>query len=183
MCMVKDVLRIKAWAGVPQIEEGAKQQAGADEQNEGERNLGDHECVAKGGAHGAARESGGDATGGCNGRRETKADPGGHADSAEKGEDPPVEADFRSTRDLPCGEAQEEAAAQHSERKTGDAPGEGKQEALGEELTGEPEAAGTDRGANSDLAGARSGAGQQEVRDVEAGDEQHHADGAEQHQQ
>ena len=55
-------------------------------------------------------------------------------------------------------------------------------EALDHELPDEPPAAGAERGADADLALARAGAREQQVRDVRARDQQHDADRAEQHQ-
>ena len=55
--------------------------------------------------------------------------------------------------------------------------------ALGEELREDAAASGAERDAHGDLALPRFGAGEHEAGDVGAGDEQHEADGAEQHEQ
>jgi hypothetical protein len=56
-------------------------------------------------------------------------------------------------------------------------------QALGEELAHEPQAAPAHGGADRDFAVARGGAGEQQVRDVGATDQQHEAHRAEQHEQ
>ena len=55
--------------------------------------------------------------------------------------------------------------------------------ALGEQLADDAAARAAERGADRDLALAARGAHQQQVRDVRARDQQHEADGAEQHEQ
>ena len=64
-----------------------------------------------------------------------------------------------------------------------DAAGERQQHAFGQQLADDAAAAGADRGADRDLALPAGGADQQQVGDVGAGDQQHEADRAEQHQQ
>ena len=70
-------------------------------------------------------------------------------------------------------------AEQHAQ----DAPGDGEQDAFGEELADDAGAAGSQGGADGKLALAAGGAHQQQVGHVGAGDQQHQADGAQQHEQ
>ena len=63
------------------------------------------------------------------------------------------------------------------------APASAEHHALGEELAHQPPALGAEAGAHRDLPPPPLGAGEHQVGDVGAGDEQHEADGAEQEQQ
>ena len=60
--------------------------------------------------------------------------------------------------------------------------GDRQDEALDQQLTDEPPAAGAERRADADLALARARAREEQIGDVRAGDEQHDRDRAEQHQ-
>ena len=70
--------------------------------------------------------------------------------------------------------AERQGDAQH-------AAGEGQQQALGEELPHQLTPGGAERQPDGDLPLAHEGAGDQQVGDVGAGDEQHQADHAHQH--
>ena len=63
------------------------------------------------------------------------------------------------------------------------APAERKHETLGEELAHKPAATGAKRRANRELTRAHRSAREQQIRDVDARDEQDQPDGAEQHQE
>ena len=69
------------------------------------------------------------------------------------------------------------------EEDAGSAAEHGQEDALGQELPQETPAAGAQRGAHRDLAVPRRHAGEEQVRHVDAGDEQDEADGAEQDEQ
>jgi hypothetical protein len=75
------------------------------------------------------------------------------------------------------------AIAERRESNRDDAAHEREQEALGEQLTNDPAAAGTDRQTDRDLPFARRGSSEQEVGHVRAGDQQHQADRRHQHEQ
>jgi hypothetical protein len=59
--------------------------------------------------------------------------------------------------------------------------GESEERALGEDLTDDAPAGGAKGEANAEFLGAGAGAGEQKVRDVDAGDEEDEADGGEKH--
>ena len=80
-------------------------------------------------------------------------------------------------------EASSSADAPKARSRPRGAAGEAQEHALGQELADEPPAAGPQRGADRDLARARRGAGEQQVGDVGAGDEQHEADRAQQEEE
>ena len=67
------------------------------------------------------------------------------------------------------------------EREPGRSAGERQQRALGDELPDEPRAPGAERRPDGHLGLARGRPREQQVRDVDAGDQQDEADGAEQH--
>ena len=73
--------------------------------------------------------------------------------------------------------------AQRRDAQPGDAAGGGEHQAFGQHLAHQPAALGAQRGAQADLALARGAARQQQVGDVDAGDEQHQRDRADQREQ
>jgi hypothetical protein len=77
-------------------------------------------------------------------------------------------------------ERHEQAHAAPRQRQTDDGPGNREQQALGQEIARDAEAAGAKGPADGDLAAARFRSHQEEVGDVRARDEQHEADRREQ---
>ena len=63
------------------------------------------------------------------------------------------------------------------EHEAEEGSGAGEDEAFGEELADDAAAAGAESAAHGELLGARGGAGEQEVGEIDAGDEQDGADG------
>ena len=87
------------------------------------------------------------------------------------------------TREIRRRQREERRHAPARDDGTAEAGGERQHHALGEELADQAAASGADRRAHDDLAAARRGARQQQIGDVGAGDEQHEAHRAEQHEQ
>ena len=97
---------------------------------------------------------------------------------AREGQHAAVEADRVDARHAAAAERVEALHAGRGDQQAGQPARAGEQERLGEELPHQPGGAGADGGADRHLAAPADGAGEQEVRDVGAGDEQHEADGA-----
>ena len=82
---------------------------------------------------------------------------------------------------MPCGSSAISASTPQTASSRPSAPPMiAEDDALGEQLPNQPRPAGAERGANRDLALARRGPRQQQVRDVDTRNQQHEADGAEQ---
>ena len=77
----------------------------------------------------------------------------------------------------------EQAEPQHRHEEPSCRSEGGQHDALGQELPHQPQPAGTQRGANRELALASSGARHQQARDVSAGDQQYEAYRAKQDEQ
>jgi hypothetical protein len=116
-------------------------------------------------------------------RRNAKQDAGDHGDAHGEQQDRRIDADVRNRQEVwrqcavdrthgPDGAEHPEAAAEHRQ-----------DDALREQLPQQARLARAHCRANRDLPLARRGASEEQVGDVRARDEQHAADGAEQHEQ
>jgi len=179
------VLRTESPVEVMQVLQAADQQARADEQQQRHRHLRRDQraaqsllrCAARLAAAGSLQRRRQIDPRRAQRRREAEADAGEHADRDEKHQDTQVgrqiEPDRRRT--------QPDHAEQGSHAPVGDADAGQRTErrehhALGEQLTHQPGAAAADRQAHADLAAARRGARQQQIRDVGARDHEHEGD-------
>ena len=92
----------------------------------------------------------------------------------------PVEPDFIQPRNIGRREAHQQRRNPDGDQQAERARGQRQQAAFGEHLANNARAAGAHGGADGDFACAPGGFGQQQVRDIGAGDQQHQRDGAEQ---
>ena len=92
-----------------------------------------------------------------------------------------VDRDLAQARQVVGGDGEQSVEREAREEQAESAADQREHQALGQELAQEAGAAGADRGAQRHLALARRGAGEQQARDVGAGDQQHEGDRAEQH--
>jgi hypothetical protein len=103
-----------------------------------------------------------------------------------EGQNAPIQADQRAflthTRQVGCVHTEERANSHDAENAARGRARQGQQDAFGEELADDASASGADGDADGDLPAACHGAGQQQVGDVGAGDQQHETDRAHQTQ-
>src|SRR2546425_1244259 len=175
---------LSTWVpAVVQLVESAHEEGGAREQDHGEGELADDEDVAEasmaaisGSAARTALESavqiepegeqrGGNAEG--EGRQETGAErPAEHV---------PVERENDAYAIVSCAGNSQPVEGPHGRQNGTDAAGEGQQEGLDEQGAQHLGARGTEGGAHGELASAGHRAGEEKVRQIGAGDEQHEA--------
>ncbi len=105
------------------------------------------------------------------------------ADGDERAEDEnaAVDADPGETRQLPRRGGGEPPRTEPGERNPEQPPAECERHALGEQLAGDPPPRGAERDSHGEFPLAVRAARQEQARHVDAGDEEHAADGAEQH--
>ena len=166
------------------MEERAHEEAGAGQQDQCKRHFASHQSIAQvapaglgGGAGTAFLERLVQAGFGRGERRHQAEDQArGHRDGEAEDHDAPIDADDFGVgeSEFVAGERQgQQAVPGVSEQQTEGAAERGQQQALGEQLGDEPPAGGADGDADRDFAPAPRGAGEQKIRDVDAGDEQH----------
>ena len=172
-------------------EERASGQTSADEQHDRQRDLDDHQEIARaatvclGARAPACPERVGDI---CFRRLqrgdEAKHNAGHHRDSERKQQDGHVDRDTRLVRHVELGhEAHDRADRAEGEQDTQDSADEGEQHAFREELTHQLAASSANRHPDRHLPRARGPASQLQIGDVGAGDEQKERDRAEQQPQ
>src|SRR5580658_1511135 len=105
---------------------------------------------------------------------------GGNRDNDGKRQDAPADGYVIEARQAFGNKLQQEFAGAEENRETGDAAKNEEQQALSEELTNEARSCGSQCLANRHLASSRAGAGKQQIGDIDATDQQHQADRAEQ---
>ena len=176
-------LHVEARADALDLAQVAQEEAGGDEQHQGQRDLGDDEGAAEVEAprarvrherlvleHGHEIEPGGGER-----RGETESDAGEsgqHEREREHAEvDRQLEGERQGTRRR--GQGAEGGDDGEGQGQAGRAPEQREEHALGEELRDEPPPAGAQREAHRDLAPPRGCAGQHQVGHVRAGEEQH----------
>src|SRR6185369_7920489 len=113
-----------------------------------------------------------------NGRREADQNRGGKRDSQGEEQNPAIDANLGGIREI-AGEGEQELNATIGQRDTENAADQSENSAFGEELRDQPGAARAQRHAKGIFLAARFGAELQQVGDVDAGDQQDEADGAE----
>ena len=100
-----------------------------------------------------------------------------------EGEHPAVHSDVLHAGKSPGHGRHHCSRAPAGEGQPGDTTGERQHQAFGEQLADHSAAAGADGGADGDFLLALGGAGQEQVRHVRAGDQEHETHRAQQHQQ
>jgi hypothetical protein len=165
------------------VQEGLHHEAGADEEKEGQRDLGDDQRAAQAAGRRAIAGAGFELVGEVLARgRQRRGQAEDHAgeDRDEGGEEEDATSSARRT----VARCPPERRCRGGRSSRGPRPargraGGGEEDALGEELPDDAAAARAEGDADGDLAPARGGAREQQVGDVGAGDEQHAADGSE----
>ena len=185
------VLGAEAGIDLLQLPEAAQHQAGGDQQHEGEGDLRDHQQAARAPRAEARRRA-----------RElscfiTSASSGRAVSAGSAPNSMPVSTETTSVKpstvaSMPTSlarvvkravKATSRWSAAAARPRPISAAGDRQQRALGQQLAHEPAAPGAERRAHRELAAAPQHARQHQVRDVRAGDQQHAADGAQQHEQ
>ena len=169
-----DAIGAETGRGAESAQDALHQERGADQETDGERGLGDHQDAAEALALGEAADGGGEERG-----NEAEEERGQERHTGGEGGDARVEADLGEARKV-----RRAVGAQQIDTPEGDPDGgragEGReQQVLGEELAEDPAAAGADGGSDGELALAGAVAGEEEVGDVHAGDQDDEADRAE----
>ena len=184
----EDVVRVEAGVDALQVVEAAHQESGAAEEDEGERDLADHQHAAHRIAPEADRVAAA-AFAECrreiglrhvDRRRESEENPGEHGDGDGESDHAGVERNLSGARQDRGVEVDEQARAGPCEQEPEGGAERGEQDAFGEELADEAPASRAERVADADFAAARGGAGEQEIRKVHTGDEENEADGGHQ---
>ena len=164
--------------------QASQHQAGANEQDDGERHLDDDQRVAETLAAGAARDAlcpvlqriGEVDAQRLERRCEAEDHAGQQRDTGGEEENPEIDCgagDARDARRVPPGH---ELHAQVRQAEPGDGADAREDQALGQQLPQHAKTPGAERGTKGNLALARFGPRQQQVGDVGAGDEQQEAD-------
>jgi hypothetical protein len=164
-----------------------RHQPGADEEHHRERDLDDDQTLPEqllSATHRIAtavlehqREGG---TGGLQCGHEAEEKCREECGEEREAEDGAVDADAVDARKVRGLERHEQANASQRDEQPERCPRERDDTALDEELTHDADPRGAECGAHGELAFARRGAGEEEIRDVRAGDEQDERHGAEQ---
>ena len=94
-----------------------------------------------------------------------------------------IDPNFRGARQLRRQDAKRDARGPSREEQAQRAASDRQQNAFGEQLANQAAAAGAQGGANRKFSRASRGARQQEIRDIDARDQQHESDRAEQQHQ
>ena len=163
--------------------EALDQQAGAGQQHDRERDLGDDEDSARASHsspdHGprASLLDGVDQIDlrGVERRNETEQQAGGERNDKGEREDASIDAAFGTADHVSRTQRHQRSRAPEGQQNTGSAGDERQQQALGDQLPDDPAPPGAERRANGDLARARRRLAQQQRGGVGTGDQQHHA--------
>ena len=123
--------------------------------------------------------------GGHEGRHQTERQAGRQRDDHREREHREIERDLVEprNRDAIADQCEQAAQAQRRDAQPGDAAGGSQHQAFGQHLAHQAAALGAERGAQADLALARRASRQQQVGDVDAGDEHDQRDRADQREQ
>ena len=187
----EQMLAAESQIDVLQIVQRPRKQRGGDQHQQRERHLRDHQCLAQA----DVRAAGGDVTGVVlQGERELRRSglPGGSQSEEDAGENGEPEGEGEHAQVRSGGErkvrgigkqTEEGAAGPPGEENSDGAAGDRENEAFGNQLAHQQEAAGAHGKADRDLFLPADGAGEQQVGDIGAGDQQQQADDAEQDQQ
>ena len=180
-----DVLGAEPGIDGAQAEETLQHQPSPGQQDQRERDLSDDQRGAQpflaGDRRSAARQkrSGNAGPRDAKSRREAEDDPGQERQGQRERQDLTVDLDQLGPGDPSLGrESQQGGHAPARQEDAAQAACQRHESALGEQLPDEPRAAGAERRAHRDLALPAGRAGQQQIRDVGAGDQQHEPDGA-----
>ena len=124
-------------------------------------------------------------TGGHEGRHQTERQAGRHRNNHREREHREIERDLVEprNRDAIAHQREQAAQAQRRDAQSCDAAGGGEHQAFGQHLADQAAALGAECGAQADLALARRASRQQQVGNVDAGDEHDQRDRADQREQ
>jgi hypothetical protein len=185
-----DAVRVEAGPHLLQPLVASNQQPGADQQHDGERHLADDERASRiraaradGTAAGGANRSRDAAAAGAQRRHEAEQHAGADRDHDREGEHAQIDRHLREARNAGRAERHQRPRAPRGSDEAGGPAEQAEQGALGEELADQAGAARAERRPDGDLARARLRPRQQQVRHVDAGDQQHEADRAKQHEE
>ena len=166
-----------------QVVDRAQQQAGAGDEHHRERDFRHHESAAD---QVPGRAGSLDATllerrhqlvdPRVNQRREPEHGAGGDRQQHGEQQDGRIDRHLVGSREAVGIQAHDGLDARAREDETERAAEQRQQDALGHELAEQPSAAGAERGADRELPASRLGAGDQQVREVGAGDQEHERD-------
>ena len=176
----QDVLAIEAGVDAAEVNEAAQEESGADHENQGESDLGDDEpsgketLCARGAGSATILEGVGEMEArGAEGGDGAEEDGGGDGESEGEAEQAKIEADIeRESFEAAGDHAEQQPVGGSGEGDAERAADQGEDQALGKELPDDARAPRTERLANSKFACACGRAGEQEIGDVGAGDEQ-----------
>ena len=187
---MEDVPGLEARIHALQSAEAANEQARAEHQHQGQRDLGRHERVPQ---DRVSRVGVGAATllQGVVGvgvrepprRQDAGQKPGDDRDAEGEGEHGQVDTDVGHAGHLVAEEGDDETHAEAGEKQSERAAGDREHDGLGEDRPDDARAAGPEGRAHRDLLAPRDRAGENEVGDVGARDQEHEAHGPEQDEQ
>ena len=178
-----DVVSVEARIDGSKSQKSSNEQSGADQQNQCESSLAYDEqrtgfVLAEAGAGPPAALFQGGAkigAGSVERRNETEHNSGQQGDEQRESENGPIQANrgamFADARNIAGADGEQCADAKNSEEQTNDAARHRQHDAFSQQLTDDPSTAGAESGANRDLAFAPSGAGQEQIGDIGAGDQ------------
>ena len=188
----EDPFRLEAGVLGAQPGQGAQHQTGEDEEHQGDRQLDDRQGLAQPflgeGAAGQQSLAGADVKlppvpGGAEGGYETDRHADDERQQKGQGDDGPVDPSLLDMGDAAHDAGQQQVQVQVGREEPHDTPQEGEKQALQQELADQPAAAGTERRPRRQLLVAVGRPRQQQVDQVDAGDQQHESDGHQQKQE
>ena len=185
-----DAVGLEAEVLAAQRVEAGHQQRGADQQHERQGDLRRHEDVAQ-----PAVDAAGTGPGvvtkrraerhftRLEERRQRAEQAGADRQRRRDREGAPVDGDIVAARQFGAGDPRQRRHCQPGDADTEEAAGDRKRQDFADELTRQPSSRGAEHDPRRDVAPAIDAAGQQQVRHVGAGDQQHRADRAQQQEQ
>ena len=181
----EEVRGVEAWVDGEQMAHAAEQQTGADEEDEGKRDLDDDQdasgCVTVADrAAGVLFETGAEAgTGGMKRRDEAHDDAEDGGDGEREEEDAAMEADGVDPRKSGRAERDEGFDSASGDKSSAECAEGGEEETFGEKLADETGPCRSESGANGELGLALGSSGEEKIGYVDAGDEKDERDGSE----
>ncbi len=185
-----DVMRVEARTDLQELPEAAQEEAGADQKDQregdfgGDQGAGDAHLALAGAGAAAAFSEAGDliGAGGLQGGREAEDHASKNRNQKREEENAWADGHFTQARDI-CRREIQQGVFQHDHGKQSNASGnESEQYAFGEHLAMRRPRPGTESEADGNFAVASGGAGQEQIREIDAGDQQHESDGGEEYE-
>ncbi len=183
------VLRVEAGTDRLQSEKALDEQAGADQQHQRDRDFRDDQQAPRATLPRPADRSApvllelfaGVHARGLPGRGQTEDQPGHERKREGEPQHSEIHADFAGARQGRRAEREKQGNAMDGEQQPRRAAEQGKQHALGCELLNQTSARGAERRADGHLPVTRRGPHERQVRQIDAGDQEHRSDGPEQY--